>query len=96
MNSTIKAPRQDSGDTNISGITWKRYGKVVTVSCGGVASSGGTQKAITGLPTPKDNAYINAILFYGGNVIGYIQCYNGYWAYSSNNMGYGACTFICE
>lgn len=92
--STIKRVFTDSGTTNVSGVTWKRSGNVITVSAFSVSPTSNT--TITGLPTPA-SAYLVTKVYYGSAIVGDIQYHNGTWTITVNgNAGYGTLTYICN
>ena len=91
--------KKKSGTTNLSGITWNRDGNVVNISIlGYTAATVNTNISITGLPSPKGNAYQKTDIFSGGVWHGYIESYNGSWIIKMDTTSgmYGSLTYITE
>ena len=66
-----KAEIVTDGTTNISGLTWVKYNNTITVSAYDVSVT--SNVSITGLPTPRNNAYIIGMLINGSNILGAVQ-----------------------
>lgn len=88
----------ESGTASMAGITWNRSGKVVAVSVKGTGLSS-TSTTVTGLPTPK-NPYLLSLLFYGNNMVGYLEYNNSNWSVrsvtGSGTSSYGSLTYIAD
>lgn len=92
----VKSDIEDSGTTNITGLTWVRSGNIVTVSAYDVDTTANV--SITGLPKPK-SSYIIGILLNSSDIVGAIQCISS-WSIlkigSGNAHSYGTFTYITE
>ena len=88
----------ESVTASMAGITWNRSGKVVAVSVKGTGLSS-TSTTVTGLPTPK-NPYLLSLLFYGNNMVGYLEYNNSNWSVrsvtGSGTSSYGSLTYIAD
>ena len=93
--STISTIRQDEGTTNFERITWNRYGNVVSVHVQALASTGGSQLSVAGLPTPKGSKYTSVPLFYS-DYVGALEFISGTWRVNTKGVGYGSISYICE
>ena len=67
----VKPEIEDSGTTNITGLTWVKHNNTITVSAYDVSVT--SNVTITGLPTPSNNAYILGILVNGSDILGAVQ-----------------------
>lgn len=86
-----------NGTTNNNHITWEQSGNTVLVSVFGVSMTNGQAITITGLPKPKNEAYVRAPLYFSsGSLTGYMQYYEGEWKITpiATDYAYSSFTYI--
>lgn len=83
-----------SGNTNVTGCTWVKMGKIATINCGALAA---TDTNITGAPIPATNDTFLCSLQSGNVIVGYVLIQNKTITIRSTaGNGYGSLVYFCE